>query len=78
MSRLIDSVMAYGAIPIVVAEWNITNQAAAQLKAICESRGIKYIFNGSLMKEVGNLVVSPFHQGHPCTRTKWCYMGVDA
>ncbi|HHL1998739.1 TPA: SGNH/GDSL hydrolase family protein [Klebsiella pneumoniae] len=69
MSRLIDSVMAYGAIPIVVAEWNITNQAAAQLKAICESRGIKYIFNGSLMKEVGNLVVSPFHQGHPCTRT---------
>lgn len=29
MSRLIDSVMAYGAIPIVVAEWNITNQAAA-------------------------------------------------
>ncbi|HBS2784661.1 TPA: SGNH/GDSL hydrolase family protein, partial [Klebsiella pneumoniae] len=38
MSRLIDSVMAYGAIPIVVAEWNITNQAAAQLKAICESR----------------------------------------
>ncbi|SAQ12812.1 flagellar biosynthesis%2C cell-distal portion of basal-body rod [Raoultella planticola] len=69
MSRLIDSVMAYGAIPIVVAEWNITNQAAAQLKAICESRGIKYIFNGSLMKEMGNLVVSPFHQGHPCTRT---------
>ncbi|MDR4846934.1 SGNH/GDSL hydrolase family protein, partial [Klebsiella pneumoniae] len=69
ISRLIDSVMAYGAIPIVVAEWNITNQAAAQLKAICESRGIKYIFNGSLMKEMGNLVVSPFHQGHPCTRT---------
>ncbi|EPU7898146.1 SGNH/GDSL hydrolase family protein, partial [Klebsiella pneumoniae] len=57
ISRLIDSVLAYGAIPIVVAEWNITNQAAAQLKAICESRGIKYIFNGSLMKEMGNLVV---------------------
>ncbi|MFU7835423.1 SGNH/GDSL hydrolase family protein [Raoultella planticola] len=69
MNRLIDSVLAYGAIPIVVAEWNITNQAAAQLKAICESRGIKYIFNGNLMKEVGNLVVGPFQQGHPCTRT---------
>ncbi|MFL0011044.1 SGNH/GDSL hydrolase family protein [Klebsiella pneumoniae] len=69
MERLIDSVMAYGAVPIVVAEWVISNEASAQLKAICDSRGIDFIYNGNLMKEVGNLVVSPFNQGHPGTRT---------
>ncbi|MFH2398113.1 hypothetical protein ABNF90_27735, partial [Raoultella ornithinolytica] len=39
MERLIDSVMAYGAVPIVVAEWVIFNEAAVQLRALCARRG---------------------------------------
>ena len=69
MERLIDSVLAYGSVPIVVAEWIVSNDAAVQLKAICDRRGIEFIYNGNLMKETGNLAVSPFHQGHPGTRT---------
>ncbi|MFW7830676.1 hypothetical protein [Klebsiella pneumoniae] len=69
MERLIDSVMAYGAVPIVVAEWVISNEAAVQLRALCARRGIAFIYNADFMKEVGNLVLSNFHQGHPGTRT---------
>ena len=69
VSRLIDSVMAYGAVPIIVAEWMIFNEAAAQLRALCEQRGVAFIYNANFMKEVGNLVLSNFHQGHPGTRT---------
>lgn len=69
IERLIDSVMAYGAVPIVVAEWVISNEAAVQLRALCERRGIAFIYNADFMKEVGNLVLSNFHQGHPGTRT---------
>ncbi|HHR5622789.1 SGNH/GDSL hydrolase family protein [Klebsiella pneumoniae] len=69
ISRLIDSVMAYGAVPIIVAEWMIFNEAAAQLRALCEQRGVAFIYNANFMKEVGNLALSNFHQGHPGTRT---------
>ncbi len=69
MRRLIETVRAAGAEPVVTTEFPATAAEHALLRRLAEENGCGFIDCTSHNTEVGGLVPNPFHQGHPGQRT---------
>ena len=69
ISRLLDTVLATGAAPVLCSEFNATSDERAVLSAISHNYQIPFVDNASDHYELGDLQVNAFFQGHPGTRT---------
>jgi len=69
IERLVETVIASGAEPILCSEFPATTTTYAILRNIADRYGIRFVDVASLNYEWGNLQLGPFFQGHPGTRT---------
>lgn len=69
VERLVESVKALGVEPIICTEFPVSQSAMAVLRTVARKYNVRFIDCNSLNREIGNLQLGPFHQGHPGTRT---------
>lgn len=67
--RLVDTVRAFGAEPIITTEFPATSIEHALLAMVAKEMDCGFVDCSSYNREVGTLQLGPFHQGHPGSRS---------
>lgn len=67
--RLVETVKAVGAEPVLATEFPASTDEHALLRAIATEHGCAFLDCTTLNAEIGGLTAGAFHQGHPGTRT---------
>lgn len=73
LRRMVDTVRAFGAEPVITSQFHTVSADFALLARIAEETGCAFIDCSTINREIGNLQIGPFMQGpgvlHPGTRT---------